>query len=206
MENIRCLEDRILRVAFDHLPDNSSFPPQGSAGHNTAKVDFEYHAFVLAAQRALEYLALAAQAFFQVDKAGGGSKIKALARTIKEAEPVDVRDHVLKRLDKARATIPGFIAHGIPTARDIISQVKNIEPAYLHVMYNAAGWQILLTGGALSERSSEDLTMHTSSVSALLRDDLQVVKKLILGTYWDFGLLHFPRTGGTSVNAELAQI
>lgn len=210
MENILRLEERILRVAHAHLPDKSSLPHAGgSVGPNTAKTDFEYHAFVLAVQRTLEYFALSVEAFFQIHKkAGVGSRIKPLGRTIKNAAPTEIRDHVLQRLDKARTNVPDFIDHDLTTIsnRDLISHVKNIEPAYLHVLWNEAGWQIRLKGGALSDRIVEDTTVHPSSLTAVLWDDLNAVEKLILGTYWDFGLLNFPRTGGKSINADLAQI
>jgi hypothetical protein len=211
MENISSLEDRILKMAHAHLPDRSLAPRAGgTAGHNTAKVNFEYHAFVLAAQRTLEYFALSVEAFFQIDNDKRSSRIKPLGREIKEKEPADIRDHVLQRLGKARRVIPAFIPDVLAgrhsTTRDIISHVKNIEPVYLHMLGNEAGWQVRLKGGALSDRINEDIAVHPSSLSAVLWDDLKEVEKLILGTYWDFGLLEFPRTGGTSVNAELAEI
>lgn len=205
MENIGCLEDRMLRAAHDHLPDEFSLPPQGSAGHNTAKIDFEYHAFVLAMQRTLEYFALAVQAFFKVDKAGVGSRIRPLGRTIREAAPAYVRDRVRQRLDKARAIIPDFIAHDVDSSRDTISHVKNIEPVYLHVLWNGTAWQIGLNGGEMSNRISPEVAVQPL-LSSILGDDLKSAEKLILGTYWDFGLLEYPRTAGQSVNAELARI
>jgi hypothetical protein len=96
MENISCLDDSILKAAYANVPDKASLPRAGlNAGHNTAKIDFEYHAFVLAAQRTLEYFALAVQAFFQIDdKEKRGSRIRPLGRIIREekAEPARIRD------------------------------------------------------------------------------------------------------------------
>jgi hypothetical protein len=112
-----------------------------------------------------------------------------------------------QRLSKARAIIPDYIDYGLPTTnRDLISHEKNIEPVYLHIQWNESGWEIRLRGGILHDRINQDLAAQPSSLTCVLRQDLKTMEKLIFGTYWDFGLLEHPRTGGTSVNAELAQI
>lgn len=128
LSNIEAIERGVTALAVTHR--HLWQPGQGVAGGNTARLDYEYQAFLFALRRTLEYLAKSVCAFFKQRH----KSIKKVADTIKTAEPSDIRERVLATLKAGLDGLPSVLSLGPKRSpRDRLAHWETFDAGVLNI-------------------------------------------------------------------------
>ncbi|MBI4458347.1 hypothetical protein HY633_05270 [Candidatus Uhrbacteria bacterium] len=216
LENVENLERKIGEIALEHLPKLSMPKNSTIAGGDTNRLDAEYHAFLFGLRRTLDYFANSAAAYFRVSTWG----ITNLEKAIAGKDPAPVRDRISGRIRKAKPELTSVIGDGTgrKTPRDKAAHREFVSAGVINMMRVGDNYSVVICGGGEglnfgAKLKAKEIPVDGSgqrvvvmSLAPALANQLQVAERLIMGSYWDMGLLTSPKSGGRSVSENLAAI
>jgi hypothetical protein len=214
VESVAKLETALLETVRSYLPSLNLKLGQGLAGGHYERLAFEYHAHIMTLRRALDYFAGSVGCYFKRDV----TSIRGLKKKISDSQPSSVRDRISARIDRLATAIPDTFAsrEHAKSKRDLLAHYRNIDVGTLNISRSTddryfvglAGGGEALSGGELPSIALEvgrgsDLPL---TLAPKLQAQVDEVAQAILGSYWDMGLLEFPKHGKVSTNSKYAEI
>lgn len=180
-QRVRAVEQEVERIAVDNesqLRANEG----GTMGFSCPPLVFEYHAFLFARRRTLEYTAVTIGSFFRKEC----HRIKALSTAIHDAEPEELRDRVRSRLQSELPRLRLSDA-GYRDERDRVAHWDAVDAG----TFNIGAWpggdiRTTIVGGA---EELEFGVVEPTRLSLALRVRLEDVEQFVLGCFVDLGLL-----------------
>lgn len=214
VESVAKLEAILLETVRSYLPSLNLQLGQGVAGGHYERLAFEYHAYIMTLRRALDYFAGSAGCYFKRDV----TSIRRLKKNIAESQPSSVRDRISARIDRLTRAIPDTFAsrEHAKSKRDLLAHYENIDVGTLNIFRSTDDRHLVGLAGGGEELSGGDLLRITLEVdrssnlpltlAPKLQSQVDEVAQAILGSYWDMGLLEFPKHGKVSANIKYAEL
>src|SRR5438093_1451181 len=103
--NVDSIEREIINLASAALRELKIPTYSCVGGGNTRRLDFEYQAFVFALRRTMEYFSVSVGTFFKRPV----HRIRALAKSIEQAEPLELSQRVQTRLDESLRSLSDLL-------------------------------------------------------------------------------------------------
>ena len=210
LDNIQAQEEQLAADAPVFLADvdMSHFPYGFSAGLRPNRVTFEYHAFLFAADRTLQYFSKSVGEFFKVEVKGLRDLQKN--KQFKKAKPAEVRARAQKALTAGLEQVRGVspASTGGKTLRDLLAHWKHIGSGTFDILCRQDGsTSFVMVGGG--ERLNPDFRPGArgeefQTLTGVLGRQLSAVEALIFDTYAALALpdaLH--SAGGADIDLDV---
>lgn len=216
-KNIGDLELAACKSAMQVLPHLGIAPGTTIATGGYERIDFEYHSYVMAARRTLEYLSGSIANYFKREC----HSLRKLSRVMQTARNFpEVSSRISRRTDLALEKIATTIGAGNSdrSVRDRLAHWENVPSGTLNMSRIDNRYRVQIFGGgenltSMSGANVLEIPLNPEKthfavlgLSPKIKTQIGVIEWLIFGSYWDIGLLEFPKLGGRSVNGNYEHI
>jgi hypothetical protein len=180
---VRTLEERILKAAEHHRADLVRYPGS-TMGLRSRPLAYEYQAFLFAERRTLDYLAVAAAAFFRGAEC---HSIKDLRKAIAGKEPIEIGNRLGQRLE-AELTRFSLSGNGYRSPRDRLAHWEAVDAGVFNFIAHPDGLLIRFVGAErpLDLDADQDVIV---GVAAELHGAAERIEQLIFDVYRDLGIV-----------------
>ncbi len=174
-QRVEELERRIAEVCKTSMAGDG--PDQGTVAFRAPVLGFEYHAFLFALRRSLDYLAGGVAACFGHQS----QSIRRLPRTLTPTEPASrVRD-IQRLLAAASPYLSSILTDGNDrSVRDQVAHWEVVDAGYFNVRWDEQGEVIIeLVGGGENLPPFRDLDAGIAPLGELLRGQIAIAEDLV---------------------------
>ena len=199
--NVESIEREIINLASTALEELQIPTYSCVGGGNTRRLDFEYQAFVFALRRTMEYFAVSVGTFFKHPV----HRIRALASSIDQAEPLELSRRVQARLNESLRTLSDLLppADTERAVRDQLAHWEAVAAGVFNISAGPDGIFIGIAGGGenlhawdtgtrLEPQRQRQGSIEFVRLAPVLQEQVSRVETMIFGVYEELGLMSTP--------------
>lgn len=165
------------RIAYAIVPEDVVESPITMAVP-AKKLAYEYHAFLFAIRRTLEYLARGLANYFD----RSSKSFRRLPKALDGAPPPAVSDAVVEQLSKSLSALDGVLSRPDERApRDRVAHTRPEEPGTLNIKFFPEGNVVVhLVGGAEDFDLSSRTEQSSMQLASLLEERCELVERVAI--------------------------
>jgi hypothetical protein len=169
------LEEGIARICKSTMVGQGSGPE--TFGFRAPILGFEYHAFLFALRRTLDYLAGGVAAYFKRES----HSIRRLAKSLDGAEPSEMVAEVQSVLAAALPNLKSVLSEGEDrSVRDRVAHWQVVDAGFFNLRWDGSGEVVIeLVGGGEELPAFSNVDAETAPLAAVLHKQLSVAEDLV---------------------------
>lgn len=191
LTRVEQIESAMLAIAKRHAPNLAMRKGSGAGGGNSRALNAEYQAFAFAIRRTLEYLAVAAAAYFKTDCHSFRRLSAAVGSRGPENKSAALQAFFITHLQSISDVIPED-KHNDRSLRDRLAHWESVPAGSFSISRAPWGYDVALIGGghdlpafrpppAKADNSPEGGMVTYTALGPLLRDQFERVERTIYG-------------------------
>ena len=191
LTRVEQIESGMLAIAKKHAPNLEMLPASGAGGGNSRALNAEYQAFAFAIRRTLDYLAVAAAAYFKTECHSIRKLSAAVNARAPQSTSIALRAFLSAQLPNISDVIPGD-KHKDRSIRDRLAHWQSVSAGSFSISRAPWGYDVSLIGGghdlpvfrpqpAGADRADVGGMVTYTALGPLLRSQFERVERVIYG-------------------------